>query len=129
MISAVNQLAQENEVLRAKAFPDGVEASSPQVMILRCVADAYGSRNRRKIEGFEDPAADFWLERMSGIDAIISRLDAGGRLTAADAPELEHWYELVITSSRVMPNVITFAFLRNVQMLRVEAEKRDTEED
>ena len=101
-------LIRENMILRAQVFPDGAgEMMSPPAMILRAVATWYGRRDGNG----DSEVAEEWATHMGVIDAIIGRLDRGDEIGPEDLLELQWWYNAVILSSRVLPNVVTSAFL------------------
>ena len=109
LVDEMQFMARENLVLRSVQCPENEEwVSSPQAMILRVVADLYGSRDRT--DGDTELGQE-WASHMSAIDAIIERLDLGDTIRSEDLLELQWWYNAVILSSRVLPNVVTSAFL------------------
>lgn len=104
--SLVAELVEENSVLRAR-LGDG-EAERPIVMTMRTVRDAYCG----------GATSGFWKDLGDATDVVMDRLRDDELPTPDEITALEPWTGAIMTSSKVMPNVLVWAFLSWLSEMR-----------
>lgn len=106
LYSLVVELIEENTILRARLGDE--RSDRPMVMAMRTVRDAYCG----------GAISGFWKDLQDATDVVLARLEADELPTKDELVALEPWRGAIMTCSRVMPNVLIWAFLEGLAQLR-----------
>lgn len=114
--SLVMDLVEENTILKARL---GEERSDrPMVMAMRTVRDAYCG----------GASSGFWKDLQDATDVVLAKLEVDELPTKGELVAMEPWTGAIMACSRVMPNVLIWAFLEGLAQLRAAVSEEAVDE-